>query len=137
MADIRVICAIGQRGQLGLKGHMPWEGNPGREYREDVERFFEITRGHVILCGPRTAASFPHWALAERTVVTIRSGDDPEATVARFPGRVVFIGGGPPVWPPMPIWCAIGTSPACPMTARPTASSTRLGSPPPQPRSLA
>ena len=71
MADIRVICAIGQRGQLGLKGHMPWEGNPGREYREDVERFFEITRGHVILCGPRTAASFPHWALAERMVVTV------------------------------------------------------------------
>jgi len=98
MGDIRVICAIGQRGQLGLKGHMPWEGNPAREYREDVERFFEITRGHVILCGPRTAASFPHWALDERTVVTVRSGDDPEAMVARYPGRVVFIGGGPPVW---------------------------------------
>ena len=98
MADIRVICAIGQRGQLGLKGHMPWEGNPDREYREDVERFFEITRGHVILCGPRTAASFPRWALAERTVVTVRSGDSPEAMVARYPGRVVFIGGGPPVW---------------------------------------
>ena len=98
MADIRVICAIGQRGQLGLKGHMPWEGNPDREYREDVERFFEITRGHVILCGPRTAASFSRWALAERTVVTVRSGDSPEAMVARYPGRVVFIGGGPPVW---------------------------------------
>ncbi|HKF61605.1 MAG TPA: dihydrofolate reductase [Dongiaceae bacterium] len=98
MADIRVICAIGQRGQLGLKGHMPWEGNPGREYREDVERFFEITRGHVIFCGPRTAASFPRWALDERTVVTVRSRDDPEAMVARYSGRVVFIGGGPPVW---------------------------------------
>ncbi len=99
MADIRVICAIGKRGQLGLKGHMPWEGNPTREFREDVERFFEITRGHVILCGPRTAASFPHWALAERTVVTIRSTDAAqEEVLARFPGRVVFIGGGPKVW---------------------------------------
>ena len=98
MADIRVICAIGKRGQLGLKGHMPWEGNRGREFREDVERFFEITRGHVILCGPRTAASFPKWALAERTVVAIRSSEAPEEVLARFPGRVVFIGGGPKVW---------------------------------------
>ena len=56
MADVRVICAIGKSGQLGLGGHMPWEGNPDREYREDVERFFEITRGHVVVCGPRTAA---------------------------------------------------------------------------------
>ena len=47
MADIRVICAIGKSGQLGLKGHMPWEGNRDRAYIEDVERFFEITRGHV------------------------------------------------------------------------------------------
>ena len=62
MADIRVICAIGKRGQLGLKGHMPWEGDRGRAFVVDVERFFEITRGHVIVCGPRTAASFPKWA---------------------------------------------------------------------------
>ena len=98
MTDVRAMCAIGRRGQLGLRGRMPWEGNPGREYREDVQRFFELTRGHVIVAGPRTAASFPRWALAERTVVEIRSSDPPESVVARYPGRVVFIGGGPPVW---------------------------------------
>ena len=76
MADIRVICAIGKRGQLGLKGHMPWEGNRDREFIEDVERFFEITRGHVILCGPRTAASVPKWALAERTVAILCYNDE-------------------------------------------------------------
>jgi len=38
MADVRVICAIGKRGQLGLNGQLPWEGNPGAEYRADVER---------------------------------------------------------------------------------------------------
>ena len=98
MADIRVICAIGKRGQLGLKGRLPWEGNRGAEYRADVERFFEITRGHVIVAGPVTAASFPAWALEDRTVVAIRSSDRPEEVIARFPGRVVYVGGGPSVW---------------------------------------
>ena len=98
MDDVRVICAIGKRGQLGLGGHMPWEGDPGRPYREDVERFFELTRGHVIIAGPRTAASFPQWALVDRTVVEIRSSEAPEQVLARYPRRVVFIGGGPSVW---------------------------------------
>jgi hypothetical protein len=26
MPDIRAMCAIGRRGQLGLNGRMPWEG---------------------------------------------------------------------------------------------------------------
>ena len=43
MADIRAMCATGQRGQLGLNGRLPWEGNKGREYVADVARFFEIT----------------------------------------------------------------------------------------------
>jgi dihydromethanopterin reductase len=98
MADIRVICAIGKRGQLGLRGRLPWEGNRGAEYRADVERFFEITRGHVIVAGPVTAASFPAWALEDRTVVAIRSSDRPEEVIARFPRRVVYVGGGPSVW---------------------------------------
>jgi dihydromethanopterin reductase len=92
------MCAIGQRGQLGLKGEMPWEGEKGTEYVADVRRFFELTRGHVILSGPRTFRSFPDFARADRTVVEIRSFMDPEETLARFRGRVIYIGGGPPVW---------------------------------------
>jgi dihydromethanopterin reductase len=98
MADVRVICAIGKRGQLGLRGRLPWEGNRDAEYRADVERFFDLTRGHIIVAGPVTAASFPSWALADRTVVEIRSADRPEEVVARFPRRVVYVGGGPAVW---------------------------------------
>ncbi|MDB5559837.1 MAG: diacylglycerol kinase [Enterovirga sp.] len=98
MTDIRVICAIGLRGQLGLGGGMPWEGDPRREFREDVARFFDVTRGHVIAAGPVTARSIPDFARRDRTVVELRSQTRPEDLFARFADRVVFIGGGPPVW---------------------------------------
>ena len=49
MPDIRAMCAIGRRGQLGLNERMPWEGAKGPEYTADVHRFFELTRGQVIL----------------------------------------------------------------------------------------
>ena len=59
VADIRVICAIGQRGQLGLNGGLPWEGNGEPEYVADVARFFDLSRGHVLLVGPQTYAIDP------------------------------------------------------------------------------
>jgi dihydromethanopterin reductase len=96
--DVRAICAIGQRGQLGLGGAMPWEGERGRAFIADVERFFEITRGHVIVAGPRTVASVPAFARVDRSWVVIRSTERPEDVLARYPGRVVYVGGGPPVW---------------------------------------
>ena len=78
MADVRAMCAIGLSGQLGLNGRLPWEGNPDREFRADVARFFDTTRGHVLLAGPRTIASVPPWAREDRTVAVIRSGTPPE-----------------------------------------------------------
>jgi dihydromethanopterin reductase len=98
MADLRVMCAIGKHGQLGLNGRMPWEGEKGPDYVADVARFWDLTRGHVILAGPRTKASFPAFAYEERTIVEIRSSLRPEQATARFPDRVIFIGGGPAVW---------------------------------------
>jgi dihydromethanopterin reductase len=98
MPDVRVMCAIGRRGQLGLDGRLPWEGERGAEYRADVARFWEMTRGHVIVMGPRTRRSVPDFAYEHRTIVEIRSSDVPAEVLARFPERVVFIGGGPPVW---------------------------------------
>jgi dihydromethanopterin reductase len=92
------MCAIGRRGQLGLHGQLPWEGERGQEYKDDVARFFEKTRGHVILCGPRTFRSFPDFARHDRTIVEIRSAMRPEEMLTRFPDRVIYIGGGPPVW---------------------------------------
>jgi dihydromethanopterin reductase len=98
MFYVRSMCAIGVRGQLGLKGRLPWEGAKGREYVADVERFFDATRGHALLAGPITARSVPDFARRDRTIVELRSHMDPERTLAGFRGRVVFIGGGPAVW---------------------------------------
>jgi len=98
MADVRVICAIGRSGQLGLGGQLPWERRPERVFTEDVERFFEITRGHVLIAGPKTVASFPSFARSDRVIVEIRSSDHPEEVLSRFPNRVVYVGGGPAVW---------------------------------------
>jgi dihydromethanopterin reductase len=95
---VRVVCAIGQSGQLGLNGGLPWEGNRSPEFVADVARFFDITRGHVLLAGPKTIASIPEFARADRELVVVRSSMDPEDTLKLFAGRVVFIGGGPPVW---------------------------------------
>jgi dihydromethanopterin reductase len=98
MTDVRSICAIGRRGQLGLDGRLPWEGAKDAEYVADVQRFFDITRGHVLVAGPKTIASVPAFAYADRTIDVIRSSERPEDVIARYPGRVIFIGGGPPVW---------------------------------------
>ena len=98
MSDVRCICAIGLSGQLGLDGGLPWEGDPRPEFRADVARFFEITRGHVLIAGPKTIASVPKFAFEERTIRAIRSHERPEDVLAEYADRVVFIGGGPPVW---------------------------------------
>ena len=92
------MCAIGRRGQLGLAGRLPWEGAAEPEYRADVERFWAQTRGHVLVAGPATFHSIPAFAHRERTILQLRSSMVPEEVLARFPGRTVFIGGGPPVW---------------------------------------
>jgi dihydromethanopterin reductase len=98
MADVRAMCAIGRRGQLGLRGVLPWEGATGPEYKADVRRFFDTTRGHVLIAGPCTARSIPAFARGDRTIVEIRSSEAPADVLARFPDRVVYVGGGPPVW---------------------------------------
>ena len=95
---VRVICAVGRSGQLGLHGVLPWEGNRSPEFVADVARFFDVTRGHVLLAGPKTIASIPAFARGDRELVVARSSMDPEDTLERFAGRVVFVGGGPPVW---------------------------------------
>ena len=97
-AVVRVICAIGRSGQMGLEGHLPWEGNRSPEYKADVARFFEITRGHVLAAGPKTIGSVPEFARPHRDLFVLRSSMDPETTLKRFSGRVVFIGGGPAIW---------------------------------------
>ncbi len=98
MSEIRSMCAIGLRGQLGLNGKLPWEGASGPEFIADVARFFDATRGHVLISGPRTRASIPEFAYRDRTIVEIRSIMAPKDVLARFPDRVIYVGGGPAVW---------------------------------------
>lgn len=98
MNDVRAMLAIGMSGQLGLHGELPWEGNPDKPFVDDVKRFFEVTRGHVLIAGPVTARSVPDFARKDLTVVEIRSHMDPEAVLARFADRTVFVGGGPSLW---------------------------------------
>ena len=98
MPDVRSMIAIGLSGQLGLHGHLPWEGDRRPEFVADVANFFEKTRGHVLMAGPTTIRAVPEPFASQMTLVELRSSMDPEATLARFPGRVVFIGGGPKVW---------------------------------------
>lgn len=96
----RVICAVGQSGQMGLKGHLPWEGDRSPEYKADVARFFEITRGQVLAAGPKTISSVPEFARSDRDLFVLRSSMGPEELFKRFAGRIVFIGGV--VIPPHP-----------------------------------
>jgi dihydromethanopterin reductase len=98
VTDVRAVIAIGLCGQFGLRGRLPWEGNRGREYVADVEHFFELTRGHVVIMGQRTFTSVPDFAFKHRDILEIHASDRPEKVLARFPSRVVFIGGGPPVY---------------------------------------
>jgi dihydromethanopterin reductase len=98
MPDVRAVIAIGLQGQFGLNGRLPWEGNRDRAFVADVERFFELTQGHVLIMGRRTFESVPEFAFKDREIVKIHSSEAPAEVLARFPGRVVFIGGGPPVY---------------------------------------
>jgi dihydromethanopterin reductase len=95
---VRCMCAIGLSGQMGLNGQLPWEGCRDQPFVDDVARFFEMTRGHVLLAGARTIGSVPTFALADRTVGILRRDQSPEEALAPYEGRIVYIGGGPAVW---------------------------------------
>jgi dihydrofolate reductase len=63
---------------VGLRGRLPWESNRGREYVADVERFFELTRGHVFIMGHSTFTSAPYFAFKDRDIVEIHASDRPK-----------------------------------------------------------
>ena len=74
MIDVRCICAIGLRGQLGLNGHLPWEGNTDPLFVEDVTRFFALTMGHVLIAGPngsRTGARYATGVVLTALVIVV------------------------------------------------------------------
>ncbi|WP_164712221.1 dihydrofolate reductase [Methylobacterium currus] len=99
MTDITLIAAIGQQGQLGLRGELPWKSNWGHAYRADLWRFRETTTGGVLIAGYRTIQGL--WGLDgthDRDLVEddLRwSPDEIAARIAkRWPERPVFVIGG-------------------------------------------
>jgi hypothetical protein len=101
----------------------PPAGDCRPEFEADVARFFDMTRGHVPMAGRRTISAVPQFAHADRTLVTLRSGDDPQAMLDRFPGRIVYIGGARRCGTSTPPSSATGTSRGCRTTDRPIAGS--------------
>lgn len=91
MADIRMICAVGESGQIGLNGMLPWGHDIG-----DLSWFREQTMGHVVLMGHRTRNAIG--ALHGRTVLGWDGISAPESVIksvaGHYPGRVLFIAGG-------------------------------------------
>ena len=65
---VRSMIAIGQSGQLGLNGVLPWEGNTDPLYTADVARFFGVAP-HLI----GDASGSPSWGsgLAEQSTNTV------------------------------------------------------------------
>jgi dihydromethanopterin reductase len=84
MPEVMAGRAIGRR-IAGLNGRMP-EGAKGPEHTADVQRFFELTRGHVILLGPDLS---PVPAFGPRGPHRRRDtpGERPADVIARHPDR--------------------------------------------------
>ena len=127
VTDVRAVIAIGRSGQFGLRGRLPWEGNRGREYVTDVERFFELTRGHVLIMGHRMFISVPDFAFKDRDIIEIYASDRPATCWRAFRAASFSSAVARPSMPPMRPSSAIGTSTGCLMTARPTVGSIPLG----------
>ena len=127
VTDVRAVIAIGLRGQFGLRGRLPWEGNRGREYVADVERFFELTRGHVVIMGQHTFTSVPDFAFKDRDILEIHASDRRKCWRA-FRAASSSSAADRPSMPPMRLSSDIGTSTGCRITARPIAGSIQPGS---------
>jgi dihydromethanopterin reductase len=90
MMDVRLIAAVGRRGQLGLGGRLPWHDPV------DLRWFKENTMGGVVLFGGRTYRAVGD--LPGR-VKARWSGHSPPGAVlmqiaARYKGKVIWIAGG-------------------------------------------
>ena len=87
--DIRLIAAVGRRGQLGLNGTIPWK-EPA-----DLKWFMTLTEGCVVILGNRTASVIGE--LKGRYIYRWY-GDNPKKTIEKIEH----------LWPHLPIWIAGG-----------------------------
>ena len=91
MSEITLIAAIGERGQLGLKGDMPW----GRGFPDDLKRFREVTAGGVVIVGHRTWPSVQHLNGTHGRLFLV---DDPLRTPHKFADDIAITFGNPEIF---------------------------------------
>lgn len=90
MSDIRMIAAIGKRGQLGLDGRLPWSNEVG-----DLPWFKEQTVGHIVIIGSKTISPI---SLLGHAIWAWRRDEEPQTVIdacAKTSGqRIIWIAGG-------------------------------------------
>jgi dihydromethanopterin reductase len=95
LADVRLIAAVGQRGQIGIRGRLPWS-DP-----KDLVWFWDQTKDGVVIVGRRTAEKLP--PLPRRRLVVWGGKSNPGKVIADqvainkiegTPERVIWIAGG-------------------------------------------
>jgi dihydrofolate reductase len=68
---MQAIYAVGNNGEFGLEGGLPWGHNA-----KDLEHFKAKTLGKILLCGKHTYDSLPKAVFKGRTVKLVERGDD-------------------------------------------------------------
>lgn len=98
LGSVGLIVAVGQSGQIGLNGEMPWPRN-----RPDLKWFREMTTGAALIVGSRTLPTLPEELRNgkdryDRTCYVWGRGIPPQDLIARIraksPGRGIFVVGG-------------------------------------------
>ena len=95
--------------------------------RSDVARFFEITRGHVLLAGPKTIDSVPQFARLDRELVVLRSSMNPPEVLERFGDGSFTSAVVPPFGMPTFLFVTHWELPVSRMTARQIGGSIPAG----------
>lgn len=83
---IEAIIAIGDNGEVGCLGQLPWPHNS-----EDLKWFKEMTMGKVCIVGKNTADTLPN--LPGRTLIVPDRDETPQDLIALYPNLIVI--GGP------------------------------------------
>lgn len=85
-AHVKLIAAVGNFGQIGQGGKLPWYD------RRDLEHFKALTMGGICVVGKNTAATLP--TLPGRDVYIWRRADNCQAFAEANADRSIWICGG-------------------------------------------
>jgi dihydrofolate reductase len=90
---VTIVAAVARNGVIGVDGGLPWR------LPDDLQRFKELTLGHVLVMGRRTYESIGHPLPGRTTVVVTRQRDwDAGSEAAAAADDEVFVVGGAQVY---------------------------------------